>query len=163
VKLSAKIFSTFLILVLVATGLFFSSVKAIKFFSEKESSSLKKKISSKPRDMKDKQALVKLGASPQDDFTFFDVLDDPEMKKYIGLNGSVVATKEEDYYKSNDLTPEVDVVSLVKLFNPSLRMYSLLAQKTLEVKSKLRHQRQDLSFKWGLFRRFKRLMLLKIN
>lgn len=107
-KLSAKIFSTFLILVLVATGLFFSSVKAIKFFSEKESSSLKKKISSKPRDMKDKQALVKLGASPQDDFTFFDVLDDPEMKKYIGLNGSVVATKEEDYYKSNDLTPEVD-------------------------------------------------------
>jgi hypothetical protein len=49
-----------------------------------------------------------VGARSPDDFTFFDVLDDPEMKKYIGLNGSVVAIKEEDYYKSNDLTPKVD-------------------------------------------------------
>ena len=106
-KLSAKIFSTLLILVLVATGLFFSSVKALKFFSEKENSSFKKMISLKPKDMKDKQALVELGASSPDDFTFFDVLDDPEMKKYIGLNGSVVTIKEESY-KSNDLTPKVD-------------------------------------------------------
>jgi len=95
VKSSAKVFSTFLILVLVVTGLFFSSVKALNFFSEKENSSLKKIISLKPKDMKDKQALVKLGASSPDDFTFFDVLDDPEMKKYIGLNGSVVTIKEE--------------------------------------------------------------------
>ena len=62
-KSSAKIFSTLLILVLVATGLFFSSVKALKFFSEKENSSFKKVISLKPKDMKDKQALVELGAS----------------------------------------------------------------------------------------------------
>ena len=107
-KSSAKIFSTLLILVLVATGLFFSSVKALKFFSEKENSSLKKMISLKPKDMKDKQALVELGASSPDDFTFFDVLDDPEMKKYIGLDGNVVAIKEEDFYKLNDLTPKVD-------------------------------------------------------
>ena len=107
-KSSAKVFSTFLILVLVVTGLFFSSVKALNFFSEKENSSLKKIISLKPKDMKDKQALVELGASSPDDFTFFDVLDDPEMKKYIGLNGSVVAIKKEDYYKPNDLTPKVD-------------------------------------------------------
>ena len=107
-KSSAKIFSTLLILVLVATGLFFSSVKALKFFSEKENSSFKKVISLKPKDMKDKQALVELGARSPDDFTFFDVLGDPEMKKYIGLDGSVVAIKEEDFYKSNDLTPKVD-------------------------------------------------------
>jgi hypothetical protein len=107
-KLSAKVFSTLLILVLIGTGLFISSVKVLKFFSEKENSSLKKMILLKPKDMEDKQALVELGASPPDDFTFFDVLDDPEMKKYIGLNGSVVAIKEEDYYKSNDLTPKVD-------------------------------------------------------
>ena len=107
-KSSAKVFSTLLILVLVVTGLFFSSVKALNFFSEKENSSLKKIISLKPKNMKDKQALVELGASSPDDFTFFDVLDDPEMKKYIGLNGSVVATKEENYYKSNNLTPKVD-------------------------------------------------------
>ena len=97
-----------MILVLVATGLFFSSVKALKFFSEKENSSFKKMISLKPKDMKDKQALVELGASSPDDFTFFDVLDDPEMKKYIGLDGNVVAIKEEDFYKLNDLTPKVD-------------------------------------------------------
>ncbi len=107
-KSSAKIFSTPLILVLVATGLFFSSVKALKFFSEKENSSFKKMISLKPKDMQDKQTLVELGASSPDDFTFFDVLDDPEMKKYIGLDGSVVAIKEEEDYKSNDLTPNVD-------------------------------------------------------
>jgi len=108
VKSSAKVFSAFLILVLVVTGLFFSSVKALNFFSEKENSSLKKIISLKPKDMKDKQALVELGARSPDDFTFFDVLDDPEMKKYIGLNGSVVTIKEEESYKSNDLTPKVD-------------------------------------------------------
>ena len=107
-KSSAKVFSTLLILVLVVVGLFFSSVKVLKFFSEKENSSFKKMISLKPKDMKDKQALVELGASSPDDFTFFDVLDDPEMKKYIGLNGSVVAIKKEDYYKPNDLTPKVD-------------------------------------------------------
>jgi hypothetical protein len=108
VKSSAKVFSTLLILVLVVAGLFFSSVKVLKFFSEKENSSLKKMILLKPKDMKDKQALVELGASLPDDFTFFDVLDDPEMKKYIGLDGSVVAIKEEGFYKLNDLTPKVD-------------------------------------------------------
>ena len=107
-KSSAKVFSTFLILVLVVAGLFFSSVKALNFFSEKENSSLKKIISLKPKDMKDRQALVELGARSPDNFTFFDVLDDPEMKKYIGLNGSVVTIKEEENYKSNDLTPKVD-------------------------------------------------------
>ena len=107
-KSSAKIFSTLLILFLVVTGLFFSSVKALKFFSEKENGSFKKMISLKPKGMKDKQALVELGASSPDDFTFFDVLDDPEMKKYVGLDGSVVAIKEEDFHKSNDLTPKVD-------------------------------------------------------
>jgi len=113
--------------------------------------------------MKDKQALVELGASSPDDFTFFDVLDDPEMKKYIGLNGSVVAIKKEDYYKPNDLTPKVDGSLVPQVFNPFLRMLSLLAQKILKVKSKLIRQRQDLFFKWGRFRRLKRPMPLKIN
>jgi len=104
----AKFFSTFFIFVLGIIGLFFGSTKSLNFFSDKEKSSLQKIISSKPKNMKDKQALVESGASSPDDFTFFDVLGDPEMKKYIGLDGSVVAIKEEDYYKSNDLTPKVD-------------------------------------------------------
>ena len=106
-KSSAKIFLTLLVFVLVAAGFFLSSVKGFKFFSKKENLSFKKMISSKPKDMKDKQALVELGASSLDDFTFFDVLDDPAMRKYIDLNGSVVI-KEKDYYKSNNLTPKVD-------------------------------------------------------
>ena len=106
-KSSAKIFLTLLVFVLVVTGFFLSSVKGFKFFSEKENLSFKKMISSKPKDMKDKQALVELGASSLDDFTFFDVLNDPAMKKYIDLNGSVVDIKEKDYYKSNDFTPKV--------------------------------------------------------
>ena len=40
-------------------------------------------ISLKPKDMKDKQALVELGARSPDDFTFFDVLGDPEDEKSI--------------------------------------------------------------------------------
>ena len=107
-KSPAKFFSTFIVFILVVVGLFFSSTIAFDFFSDKEIVFLKKIISSKPKNMKDKQALVELGASSLDDFTFFDVLDDPAMKKYIDLNGSVVAIKEKDYYKSNDLTPKVD-------------------------------------------------------
>ncbi len=131
-KSSAKIFSTLMILVLVATGLFFSSVKALKFFSEKENSSLKKMISLKPKDMKDKQALVELGARSPDDFTFFDVLDDPEMKKYIGLDGSVVAIKEEDFYKLNDLTPKVDGSLTRQVIQPVSKNVITRVTKNLE-------------------------------
>ena len=107
-KSPVKFFSTCIIFVLVVVGLFFSSTISFDFFLDKENISLQKIISSKPMNMKDKQALVELGTSSPDDFTFFEVLDDPEMKKYIGLDGSVVAIKEEDYYSSNDLTPKVD-------------------------------------------------------
>ena len=107
-KSPAKFFSTFIVFILVVVGLFFSSTIAFDFFSDKEIVFLKKIISSKPKNMKDKQALVELGASSLDDFTFFDILGDPAMKKYIDLNGSVVAMKEKDHYKSNDLTLKVD-------------------------------------------------------
>ncbi len=58
--------------------------------------------------MKDKQALVESGISTPEDFTFFDTLEDPAMKKYLGLNGSIVSLKDENYYKSNDLNPRVN-------------------------------------------------------
>ena len=58
--------------------------------------------------MKDKQTLVESGISTPEDFTFFDTLDDPAMKKYLALNGSIVSLKDENYYKSNDLNPRVN-------------------------------------------------------
>ena len=58
--------------------------------------------------MKDKQALVESGISTPEDFTFFDTLDDPTMKKYLSLNGRIVSLKDDNYYKSNDLSPRVN-------------------------------------------------------
>ena len=107
-KSPAKFFSTFIVFILVVVGLFFSSTIAFDFFSDKEIVFLKKIISSKPKNMKDKQALVESGMGKPEDFTFFDTLEDPAMKKYLGLNGSIVSLKDENYYKSNDLNPRVN-------------------------------------------------------
>jgi len=106
-KSPAKFFSTCIVFILVVVGLFFSSTIAFDFFSDKEIVFLKKIISSKPKNMKDKQALVEPGISTPEDFTFFDTLEDPAMKKYLGLNGSIVSLKDENYYKSNDLNSRV--------------------------------------------------------
>ena len=107
-KSPAKFFSTFIIFILAVVGLFFSSTIVFDFFSYKENIFSKKIISSKPKNMKDKQALVESGISTPEDFTFFDTLDDPAMKKYLGLNGSIVSLKDENYYKSNDLNSRVN-------------------------------------------------------
>ena len=68
--------------------------------------------------MKDKQALVESGISTPEDFSFFDTLDDPAMKKYLGLNGSIVLLKDENYYKSNDLNPRVNGSPASKVTQP---------------------------------------------
>ena len=117
-KSPAKFFSTFLIFVLGIVGLFFSSTKSFDFFLDKENISLQKIISSKPKNMKDKQALVESGISTLEDFTFFDTLDDPTMKKYLALNGSIVSLKDENYYKSNDLSPRVNGSPASKVTQP---------------------------------------------
>ena len=94
----------FLIFTFAGVGFFFSSDKVLKFFPEPKSLSLKKIISYKPKDIKDKQALIELGASSLDEFTFFDTLNDPEMKKYIGLNGSIVVPKKIQPISENIIT-----------------------------------------------------------
>ena len=107
-KSPAKFFSTVIIFILAVVGLFFNSTISFNFFLDKEKISLQKIISSKPKNMKDKQALVESGTSTPEDFTFFDTLDDPAMKKYLALNGTIVSLKDENYYKSNDLIPRVN-------------------------------------------------------
>ena len=105
-KLSVKFFlSLFVFLSLISIGLFSSSINLPNYFSEKENNSIKKIISPKPKNVNDKQALVELGANTTDDFTFFDVLDDPEMKKYVGLNGSVVEESKANNHNLKKSNP----------------------------------------------------------
>jgi len=116
-KSSAKILLMFLVFTFAGVGFFFGSDKVLKIFSEPKSLSLKKIISYKPKDIKDKQALVELGASSLGEFTFFDTLNDPEMKKYIGLNGSVVVPKEVQSISENIITSSLTNSKDVKKSN----------------------------------------------
>ena len=158
-KLSAKIFST--LLVLAAAGLFFSPLKAFKIFSEKENLPIKKIILSKPKDIKDKQALVELGASSPDAFTFFDTLSDPAMKKYVGLNGGVVAIKEESYYKSNDLTSKVDENLALQVVRPVSENVIAPSAIKLKVQKQADLPTSGFVLQVGSFQEFQRADALK--
>jgi hypothetical protein len=102
-KSPGNFFSTASIFTLVTVGLFFSLSEVFQFFSNKENTSLQKIISSKPKNIKGKQVLIESEINTFGDFTFFDTLDDPSMKKYIGLNGSIVSLKKEGHSRSGDL------------------------------------------------------------
>ena len=71
------------------------------FFQNQKIYPLKKIISYKPKDITDKQALVESGAISLDEFTFFDTLNDPEMKKYVGLTGRVISPNTTQYFPEN--------------------------------------------------------------
>ncbi|MBT6602152.1 MAG: SPOR domain-containing protein [Nitrospina sp.] len=137
-KSSAKFSLTLLIFALSATGFFFDSIKALDFFSIKKNISFDKIISIKPLDVKDKQALVESGASSLGSFTFFDTLNDPAMKKYIGLSGNVISEKEKALQKPNVLTSKKDnsldpqVISAIprKIITPSTK--NLYRQRQIE-------------------------------
>ena len=116
-KLSVKFFlSLFVFFSLIFIGFFSSSINIPNYFLGKENNTIKKIISLKPKNINDKQALVELGSNATDDFTFFDILDDPEMKKYIGLNGSVVEESKESNHnlKKSDLREVLSLESISK-------------------------------------------------
>ena len=121
----AKIFLSLLILVLVVVGFLFSVVKVLKIYPEKENLSLEKQISSKPKDINEKQASVEFGINYQEEFTFFDTLNDPSMRKFIGLNGDVVELQESAHGKSIDLDSQIDKSIDSQSINPA-------AKKTLD-------------------------------
>ena len=137
-KSSAKILLMFLVFTFAGVGFFFGSDKVLKIFSEPKSLSLKKIISYKPKDIKDKQALVELGASSLDEFTFFDTLNDPEMKKYIGLSGSVAVPKTVQSISENVITS-----TSIGLESES-ESNSLLSEFVLQVGSFLEFKKADL-------------------
>ena len=160
-KSPAKFFSTFLIFVLGIVALFFSPTKSFDFFLDKENISLQKIISSKPKNMKDKQALVESGISTPEDFTFFDTLDDPTMKKYLALNGSIVSLKDENYYKSNDLSPGVNGSSASKVTQPVSGYISISGARKLKAQKKTEPSTPGFVLQVGSFQEFQRADDLK--
>ena len=160
-KSPAKFFSTLIIFILAVVGLFFSSTISFDFFSDKENIFLKKIISSKPKNMKDKQALVESGISTPEDFTFFDTLDDPAMKKYLALNGSIVSLKDENYYKSNDLTPRVNGSPASKLTQPVSGNISISGAKKIKGQKQTEPSTAGFVVQVGSFQEFQRADDLK--
>jgi len=134
-KSPAKLFSTFLIFVLGIVSLFFGLTISFNFFSDKENIFPQKVIASKPKNIKDKQALVESGINTPEDFTFFDTLDDPAMKKYLGLNGSIVTLKDEIYYKLNDINPIMNGSPASKVTQP--------VSENISISGAIKHIRQN--------------------
>ena len=160
-KSPAKFFSTFIIFILAVVGLFFSSTIVFDFFSYKEIIFLKKIISSKPKNMKDKQALVESGISTPEDFTFFDTLNDPAMKKYLGLNGSIVSLKDENYYKSNDLNPRVNGSPASKVTQPVSGNIPISGARKIKGQNQTEPSTQGFVVQVGSFQEFQRADDLK--
>jgi len=160
-KSPVKFFSTFIIIILAVVGLFFSSTISFDFFSDKENIFLKKIISSKPKNMKDKQALVESGISTPEDFTFFDTLDDPAMKKYLALNGSIVLLKDENYYKSNDLTPRVNGSPTSIVTQPVFGNTSISGAKKIKGQKQTESSTAGFVLQVGSFQGFQRADDLK--
>ena len=160
-KSPAKFFSTFLIFFLGIVGLFFSSTKSFNFFLDKKNISLQKIISSKPKNMKDRQALVESGISTPEDFTFFDTLDDPAMKKYLSLNGSIVSLEDENYYKSNDLNPRVHGSPASKVTQPVSGNIPISGARKIKGQNQTESSTQGFVVQVGSFQEFQRADDLK--
>ena len=87
---SFKAFISLLILGLIGTGLYFGGVKTIDIYMGMEKLPLKKKISVKPESI------------DMDKLTFFETLVDPLMRKFVGLNGSIIEPQEVANDKTSD-------------------------------------------------------------
>ena len=111
--------------------------------------------------MKDKQALVESGISTPEDFTFFDTLDDPAMKKYLALNGSIVLVKDKNYYKSNDLTPRVNGSPASKVTQPVSGITSISGAKKIKGQKQTEPSTAGFVLQVGSFQGFQRADDLK--
>jgi hypothetical protein len=160
-KSSAKFFSACIVIILTGLGLFFASTKSFDFFSDKENIFLRKIIVSKPKNMKVKQALVASGISTLEDFTFFDTLDDPAMKKYLSLNGSISLLKDENYYKSNDLTPRVNLSPASKVTRPVSENIFISSTRILKDQNHTEQSTKGFVLQMGSFQEFQRANYLK--
>ena len=100
-----RTFLSLLVLGFIVTGIYFGAVKGLNIYNIMEKSAMKKQISVKPENIKEKQVLVDPRSFDKDEFTFFDTLDDPSMSKFIGLNEKVIEPQKTTNKISN-LAPE---------------------------------------------------------
>ena len=89
-RMKTKAFRSLLILGLIGAGLYFGGVKTIDIYMGMEKLPLKKKISVKPESI------------DMDKLTFFETLVDPLMRKFVGLNGSIIEPQEVANDKTSD-------------------------------------------------------------
>jgi hypothetical protein len=160
-KSPAIFFSTVSIFILIIVGLFFSLTEIFQFFSNKDNTSLKKIISSKPKNIKGKQVLIESGINTFGDFTFFDTLDDPSMKKYIGLNGSMVLLKKEDYNRSGDLILSAKRITATSTTLTTPRSSSISPEIDFKNPKKKNPPTRGFVLQVGSFQDFQRADILK--
>ena len=111
--------------------------------------------------MKDKQALVESGISTPEEFIFFDILDDPTMRKYLALNGSIVSLKDENYYKSNDLNPRVNGSPASKVTQPVSGNIPISGARKIKGQTQTGPSTQGFVVQVGSFQEFRRADDLK--
>ena len=164
---SVKTFLSILILGLSGAGIYFGTLKFLVVFQDGGKVSVKKQIPVKPKNMKEKQALVESGLSNDEEFTFFDTLSDPSMSKFVDLNGSVADPAQV----ANDTPPgptsargDVDTISQVKnsdsenLLNPVAENSETVK---VEVGKRVESVVSGFALQVGSFHQLERASLLK--
>ncbi|HJO00074.1 MAG TPA: SPOR domain-containing protein [Nitrospinaceae bacterium] len=164
---SVKTFLSILILGLSGAGIYFGTLKFLVVFQDGGKVSVKKQIPVKPKNMKEKQALVESGSSNDEEFTFFDTLSDPSMSKFVDLNGSVADPAQV----ANDTPPgptsargDVDTISQVKnsdsenLLNPVAENSETVK---VEVGKRVESVVSGFALQVGSFHQLERASLLK--
>ena len=111
-----RTFLSLLVFGFIGTGTYFGTVKALDIYKDMEKSSLKKQISVKPENIKEKQALMDPWSIDKEELTFFDTLDDPSMSKFIDLNEKVVQPQKTTN-KTSDFDSKVKKKSILQSDN----------------------------------------------
>ena len=162
----AKAILSILILGFAITGIYFGTLKVLDIFQKNEKSTLKKQVPVKPKNMKEKQALVESGESSDEEFTFFDTLNDPSMSKFVGLNGSVVESTEpsnDKLSKSVNLKVNDSSIPPENTISPkkSLDLVAVKVDPPVEAKEKTALEMSGFALQVGSFQRLERADLLK--
>ncbi|KMP12605.1 hypothetical protein UR09_00835 [Candidatus Nitromaritima sp. SCGC AAA799-A02] len=83
---SVKAIFSLIIFGFAGTGIYSLTIKALEYYRSEDNASYKKQVSVKPANIREKQKQVE-PVSAQDEFTFFDTLNDPSMTRFVGLSG----------------------------------------------------------------------------
>ena len=149
-----------LVFIAITSVIYFGSVMSLDIYKKMEKMSLKKEISVKPKNIKEKLVLVNPGSPNTNEFTFFDTLDDSSMSIFIDLNGIIVSPKIYSDNKTSYLesTPN-------NSFNRTDSLKSKKALNLIALKNEFRNEGESLLSGYvlqvGSFKSFESAGLLK--